>query len=444
MRLDGGSESAASACALWALWRAAVGRMRPDWRSLQVVSHDKVASRESLPALCFLQGGPGFESPRPTEASGWLKSAAAEHRVVLLDQRGTGRSAAITVQQLARDFPGDAAAQAAYVARFRADAIVDDAEALRRALLGEGSKWSTLGQSYGGFCTCVYLSKYPSSLSACYVTGGLPPVDAGCTARAVYTALFHRVRRQCDKFYARFPHHEGTVQRVVGHLVSKGGSVPLPGGGVLSVRGFQMLGLKLGSQPGIESFSYMLETAFDGDDELSYAFLRAFETFVPFCINPLYYLLHETIYCSGPGEASSWACQAVLDEDPETSRLHDAAARAAAGERVYLTGEMVFPYMLAELPALQPLKEVAEYLARKEDWEQLYDEEALARNEVPVAACAYTEDMYVEHDLSQETATKIKGLRLMSTSEYQHNGLRMDVRIFDRLRAMASNEVPLF
>ena len=61
-----------------------------------------------------------------------------------------------------------------------------------------------------------------------------------------------------------------------------------------------------------------------------------------------------------------------------------------------------------------------------------------------MAACAYTEDMYVEYDLSQETATKIKGLRLMSTSEYQHNGLRMDVRIFDRLRAMASNEVPLF
>lgn len=39
-----------------------------------------------LPYLLFLQGGPGFESPRPTEASGWMKKACEEYRVVLLDQ----------------------------------------------------------------------------------------------------------------------------------------------------------------------------------------------------------------------------------------------------------------------------------------------------------------------------------------------------------------------
>ena len=39
-----------------------------------------------LPYLLYLQGGPGFESPRPTEASGWLKKACEEHRVILLDQ----------------------------------------------------------------------------------------------------------------------------------------------------------------------------------------------------------------------------------------------------------------------------------------------------------------------------------------------------------------------
>lgn len=41
---------------------------------------------EQLPYLLYLQGGPGFESPRPTEASGWLKRACEEYRVVLLDQ----------------------------------------------------------------------------------------------------------------------------------------------------------------------------------------------------------------------------------------------------------------------------------------------------------------------------------------------------------------------
>lgn len=42
--------------------------------------------KQSLPYLLFLQGGPGFESPRPTEASGWIKKACEDHHIVLLDQ----------------------------------------------------------------------------------------------------------------------------------------------------------------------------------------------------------------------------------------------------------------------------------------------------------------------------------------------------------------------
>lgn len=41
---------------------------------------------QSLPYLLYLQGGPGFESPRPTEASGWIGKACEEYRVILLDQ----------------------------------------------------------------------------------------------------------------------------------------------------------------------------------------------------------------------------------------------------------------------------------------------------------------------------------------------------------------------
>ena len=39
-----------------------------------------------LPYLLFLQGGPGFECPRPTEASGWINKACEEFRVILMDQ----------------------------------------------------------------------------------------------------------------------------------------------------------------------------------------------------------------------------------------------------------------------------------------------------------------------------------------------------------------------
>jgi len=41
---------------------------------------------EGLPYLLYLQGGPGFESPRPNDASGWIGKACEGYRVVLLDQ----------------------------------------------------------------------------------------------------------------------------------------------------------------------------------------------------------------------------------------------------------------------------------------------------------------------------------------------------------------------
>ena len=34
-----------------------------------------------LPWLLFLQGGPGFPSPRPESASGWIKRALQDYRV---------------------------------------------------------------------------------------------------------------------------------------------------------------------------------------------------------------------------------------------------------------------------------------------------------------------------------------------------------------------------
>ena len=40
---------------------------------------------KKLPYLVFLQGGPGFGSPRPTGLGGWINRALQEYRVLLLD-----------------------------------------------------------------------------------------------------------------------------------------------------------------------------------------------------------------------------------------------------------------------------------------------------------------------------------------------------------------------
>ncbi|HEY6175673.1 MAG TPA: alpha/beta fold hydrolase, partial [Kofleriaceae bacterium] len=138
----------------------------PDGRTLTVFTREVAApDGAERPYLLFLQGGPGFEATRPTSPpSGWMRRALADYRVLLLDQRGTGRSAPVTFQTLARFSTPQG--QADYLKHFRADAIVQDAEWIRRELLGQDGRWTALGQSYGGFCITHYLSAAPDGLAA--------------------------------------------------------------------------------------------------------------------------------------------------------------------------------------------------------------------------------------------------------------------------------------
>lgn len=84
-----------------------------------------------------------------------------------------------------------------------------------------------------------------------------------------------RVLLQNAKFYKRFPSDVPIIQGIVRRLIEyPGGGAPLPTGGILSPRGFQLLGLSgLGSGGGFERLHYLVERAFDGPD-LSLAFLR--------------------------------------------------------------------------------------------------------------------------------------------------------------------------
>ena len=145
-----------------------------DGRTIEVFAREVVAvdhEHDDLPWLLFLQGGPGGKSPRPGLGAGWLEHATKTHRVLLLDQRGTGRSTPLT--RLTVEGWSDADI-AAYLRLMRADSIVRDAEVLRERVAG-GRRWETFAQSYGGWVTMTYLSLAPHGLDACYVVGGLPP-----------------------------------------------------------------------------------------------------------------------------------------------------------------------------------------------------------------------------------------------------------------------------
>ncbi len=387
---------------------------RPEGPTIQVYARalDVPEREHEAPWLVFLQGGPGFGAPRPSGVSGWIKRALRDYRVLLLDQRGTGRSTPISVESV-RHLEHDAAALADYLACFRADAIVADCEVIRRRLIGE-RRWTLLGQSYGGFCTARYLSVAPHGLRGAIFTGGLPPLSLH--ADDVYRATYRRALEQNRRYYARYPGDITRVREVFEHVAARP-ELRLPEGGPLSPRKLQQLGLLLGFHDGHETIHYLFEDAWvPGRRELSYKFLRGFEHALPFDTNPLYTLLHEACYAQG--SATRWSAERIRAEFPAFTFT------PGETEGVRFTGEMIYPWMFQEWPRLRPFAAAAERLAARGGWPTLYDPQQLARNEVPAAAVIYEHDMYVERRFSEQTAGAIRGLKTWETARYPHSGLR--------------------
>jgi pimeloyl-ACP methyl ester carboxylesterase len=378
---------------------------QPDGETIEVFAREVAAPEgRDRPFLVFLQGGPGFEAPRPTgnpRGPAFLDRALRDYRMLMLDQRGAGRSTPIGF------VPGTPAEQAEYLANFRADSIVRDCEVVREAL---GSPpWSVLGQSFGGMCVTSYLSLAPEGLREAFLTGGLPVL--GPRIDDVYRVTYGIMLERCRRYYEQFPEDRERVRRLVAHLDAE--DVRDPSGDRLTSRRLRTLGNKLGMSDGPEELHYVLERPVD-----SSAFLHDAGNTLSFTRNPIYAILHEAGWADGG--ATRWSAErlrpAVYDEQPEL-----------------LTGEHVFPWLFEDLGALAPLREAAGLLAERE-WPRLYDEDVLAANEVPAAAAVYTGDPYVPRVFSEETAPRVRGLRTWVTSEYEHNGLRADGdRILSRL-----------
>jgi len=355
------------------------------------------------PYLLFLQGGPGSEATRPTgPPSGWMKRALTDYRILLLDQRGTGRSTPV-----GRDIPGDTAeAQATYLTHFRADSIVRDAELIRNEL-GSGP-WSVLGQSFGGFTSMTYLSIAPEGLREAFITGGLSPI--GRPADDVYAATYLRLIQKNRAYFARYPEDRARVAAIHERLDAE--DIRLPSGGRLTSRRFRQLGNALGDALGFELLHHIVELPFG-----SSAFLDDAQHGARYERNPLYATLHESSYADGV--ATRWSAARLLPDEVISER--------------YFTAEQMFPWMWEDYPGLVPHRAAADLLAEHE-WPRLYDADVLARNEVPVAATIYTNDLYVERAFAEETAAAIGGLRPWITNEYEHSALRNDgERVLDRL-----------
>jgi pimeloyl-ACP methyl ester carboxylesterase len=283
---------------------------------------------------------------------------------------------------------------------------VRDAEHIRRELGVD--RWSILGQSFGGFTSITYLSIAPEGLREAIITGGMSPV--GRSPDDVYGATSIRLIEKNRAYFARYPDDRARVREILARLAAE--DVRLPSGDRLTPRRFRQLGMWLGDSAGFELLHHVIELPFG-----SSAFLYDVEAGVRWGRNPIYATLHESSYADG--FPTRWSAARVLPAEVE--------------EQGYFTAEHVFPWMWEDYSRLRPHRPAAEILA-EHPWPRLYDADRLRRNEVPVAASIYVNDVYVERDYAMETAALIKGLRPWITDEYEHNGIRADgERVLDRL-----------
>lgn len=458
---------------------------------------------DSSRMLLYLQGGPGFGCASPVSGlsldsptSSWAaqvllgglsnEDGKSFQRVVLMDQRGTGRSTPINRQRLQKLFPDlfsldsadikspspnvhlleakfDKALSEAtsHMTNFRADSIVRDAEWIKQTLITAKSDnqeeieinapkpWgAALGQSFGGFCIMTYLSAITHPPKICLFTGGIAPMNT--PVREVYDRLWLRVHERNLRYYEMFPGDVDVVKRIVRKLLAD--KVKLPSGGILTARRFLQLGLALGGTPGVSfaTLHSLVNSAFVDEhiDELSHSFIKQVEAHQSFDDAPLYFLLHESIYGDGQGAATGWAAHSSFETHQEFDYTQSVNNKDIP---TLFFGEMVFPWMadgdFAEVSG-RGMKYLSQVLATKSDWLPLFDAQnmrtvliggALAKTKS--AAAVYYEDMYVDFDCCMKLVQRgapLEGVKVWVTNDYQHSGLRDDgATIVKKLLGMA-------
>lgn len=406
-----------------------------DWNDPQSKKIDifarEIVSAEQLnpaasqaPVLIYLEGGPGGKGQRPTQSGPFLKAALKRFRVVMPDQRGTGRSS----PSQETDFENMTAAEGAKQLSFmRADSIIKDFELIRKEHFN-GEPWWSLGHSYGGFMTLTYLSYAPEGLVASAITGGLPNIVPD--PEQVYRRTFPRTRAKNEQFYVRFPHLVERVNKIAD--IIQNSDVRLPNGDQLTVRRLQTLGFGFGMGRGFEEVHWIFDEAFADKAEsvLSRTFLEQVQQATQWSCEPLYIALQEAIYGAGPSE---WAAQRVRAEQAD----FDESARP-----VLFTGEMAFPWMFDEVSGLRGFQAAVNELASNEWPIEVYSLSDLKNNKVPVEAAVYFDDMYVDAGLSLETAARVGSLHAWVTNEFEHDGLE-EGEVAERLFAELERRVAL-
>ncbi|KAG6842433.1 hypothetical protein C0991_007563 [Blastosporella zonata] len=257
-------------------------------------------------------------------------------------------------------------------------------------------------------------------LKEVFITAGLPPlVDSPDT-------VYHALETRNAVYYEKYPGDVKRVRDILAYLECH--QVKLPNGGNLTPSRFLQLGLKFGNAGGIDWVHQIVFRAANDLSlfgKLSYHPLQNIEQAQPFDSNPLYAILHESIYCQG--RASNWSAERVTKEYPQHSWSHMKTQDSQSP--VYFTGEMIFPDMFDDYSGLRPLKGAAQLLAKYSEWPQLYDLNQLSHNTVKLTAATNYTDMFVDFDFAQATASAVKNSEQYISNQHKHNALTKETQI---------------
>ena len=238
------------------------------------------------------------------------------------------------------------------------------------------------------------------------------------SATEVYEHTFPRMERKTAQFYERYPQDGERVGTVADILAAT--DTRLDNGDPLTVERLQTLGSGFGMKPSFERVHWMFDEAFvDGDGSpsphspLSDEFLRHVSQAA--ASTPMYWPLQEFIYANGELEKPiRWAAQQVRDTLPQFS---------GSNRPLLFTGEAVFPWMFEQERDLKPFAAAVDLLTEDTHFGRIYDADQLARNEVPLQAAVYFDDLYVDSGLQLDTLSRVGNAHAWVTNEFEHDGL---------------------
>lgn len=263
----------------------------------------------------------------------------------------------------------------------------------------------------------------------------------------MYKATFQQVIQENEKYYEEYDTDVGLVRDIVAKLeenlqtfITLEDSKEIKH--TVTGRTFLTVGRSLGAIEGHKKIHDLVELM---SAELNKAGGKlSDDTFNKYleCLSfnlhkrPLYGVMHESIYCYGPkAPKSDWAAKRVaLGEYRDKFWWVDEKMDMREGlkthpEKLYFSGEMIYPFMLrCSGAAVSRFDKVANELAEKDNWPQLYDLDQLRKNTVQGRAIAYLTDMYVARSLSDETADKVAGLAMVDskiTKGWSHKTIKV-------------------